>query len=86
MTRTFFFLNLEFYLFVATATLRTSFTSVVWKGVVTNFCTLGGKHPASRQTNSENMKAIEIIKMDIIEWKGVKNPFEITHRKYNSHF
>ena len=29
MTRTFFFLNLEFYFFVATATLRTSFTSRV---------------------------------------------------------
>ena len=24
--------------------------------------------------------------MDIIEWKGVKNPFEITHKKFNSHF
>ena len=25
-------------------------------------------------------------KMDKTEWKGVNNPFEITHRKFNSHF
>ena len=37
---------------------------VVWKGVVTNVCTLGGgggggKLPSSRQTDFENMKTIE---------------------------
>ena len=32
---------------------------VVWKGVVTNVCTLEGKLPSSRQTNSENIKTIE---------------------------
>ena len=32
---------------------------VVWKGAVTNVCTLGGKLPSRRQTNSENMKTIE---------------------------
>ena len=32
---------------------------VVWKGVVTNVCTLGAKLPSSRQKNSEHMKTIE---------------------------
>ena len=32
---------------------------VIWKGVVTNVCTLGAKLPPSRQTNFENIKTIE---------------------------